>query len=329
MSFACRTVAVIIVNYNTSDLAIGAVESVLGDPVPGLETEVFIVDNASLPSEREELDRALARDWWQRRVHLLAERSNRGFGVANNLIIDRLLARANPPEFILLLNPDAELHRGSLEALVRCLDRNLDAGVVGPRIVGAGGETEVSAYRFPGLASAFEDACALAPVSRWLRRFRVPMPVPNETGPVEWVSGAVVLMRTAVVRHVGGFDPRFFLYFEEVDLMRRARRAGWEVWHFNEASATHVQGAATGLRHDQPQYRLPWSWYESWTHYHRKWHGRAYALGSGLAWLAGDLVNRFAALIRGRRPKAPQALHRDLWCLVFRPLLGLGARRYD
>lgn len=104
---------------------------------------------------------------------------------------------------------------------------------------------------------------------------------------VPWVTGAAVMLRTAALRQTGLFDDGFFLYFEETDLMRRLRRAGWAVWHEPAARVVHAGGAATqirdpgtGLPHAK---RMPRYWYESHRRYFALAGGSGAAIAAGLA----------------------------------------------
>ena len=122
------------------------------------------------------------------------------------------------------------------------------------------------------------------------------------------------------------FDPTYFLYYEEVDLMRQLARKGWQTWYVAEALVIHAEGAATGVKSGRRERRrLPAYWYHSWQYYMRKNHGRALALLACLAWSWGAALNYGLSKLRGKDPAAPLGLFGDLWAFAVRPLLGLKA----
>ena len=138
------------------------------------------------------------------------------------------------------------------------------------------------------------------------------------------------MIRFDTAREMEGFDPEFFLYFEEVELMRRIKRAGHQVWHVAEAEVIHAEGASTQVRSgESARKRKPAYWYHSWQHYFRKSHGRFYAVMAGMSWVAGAALNHLISRLRGRPPTAPLHFFQDFWAMALRPLLGLKARPYD
>ncbi len=317
-------VSVIIVNYGTADLALEAAASVLGkaDRV----RDIHIVDNASPTPDAEVIAQAIVARGWGPRVKLHAEGTNHGFGRGNNLVIAGLAAEASPPDKVFLLNPDARLDNAVVTILAKFLDDHPKAGAAGARIEKPGQGQVTAAFRFPGLISTFSDAVSFGPLSRLCARWQVPLAPDLATARVDWVSGAAVMFRMAALRDAGLFDPKFFLYYEEVDLMHQLARKGWETWHVAEARAIHAEGAATGVQSGRPERRrLPAYWYHSWQYYLRKNHGRPIALLACLAWAGGALLNHALSRLRGKDPAAPLHLFADLWAYAVRPLLGLKA----
>ncbi|MGV8988675.1 MAG: glycosyltransferase family 2 protein [Cypionkella sp.] len=319
-----RDVSVIIVNYGTADLALEAVASVLGhsDRV----RDIHLVDNASPGGDARDLARAIAARNWQGRVTLHAETTNHGFGRGNNLAIAAL---AKPqPEFVFLLNPDARLGNDTIRLLAEFLDAHPQAGAAGARIEkpGADGSLQpvTAAFRFPSLIATFAGAMAFGPVSRLCARWQVPLGADLTTSRVDWVAGAAVMLRMDALREAGLFDRQYFLYYEEVDLMRQLAAKGWQTWYVAEALVIHAEGAATGVKSGRAERRrLPAYWYQSWRYYMRKNHGWAIALLACLAWGLGAALNHALSWLRGKEPAAPLHFFPDLWAHALRPLLGL------
>lgn len=305
-------IAAIIVNYGTADLAIAAVES-LRSHAAGVE--IHLVDNASPTGDAAVFEAEHAARGWGAEVTLWPSGENLGFGRGNNLVLDRLLAEDDPPEAVFLLNPDARVRDGTVDALARALEATPRAAAAGAAISAPDGAPQVAAFRFPGLKNSFLRTANFGPLDRM---FASPPPAARG-GPVDWVSGAAVMLRLRALKDVGCFDPGFFLYFEEVELMHRLTRAGWIVLHVPEARVIHAEGAATGgggQRRDQPAYL-----YDSWRHYRLRTGGRAYALLAAALMLPAAALNVAHRRLRGQDPTIPRRFFRDHTSRVILPLL--------
>lgn len=315
-------IAVIVVNYETADLAIAAVRSVLAHDAGGRRVEIHLVDNASPSRDAELLQRAAREYGWSGRVTLHLETENHGFGRGNNLVLKRISARDDPPDKVLLLNPDARLENDAIAIQADFLDAHEKVGFVGARIEKPDGTPVSAAFRFPSMVSVFSHALSFGPVVRRLSRWQVALDPAHPTGRVDWVSGAALMGRLEAFRDAGFFDPAYFLYHEEVDLMLQATRAGWEVWTVAEARYVHAEGAATEVRsHSGARRRRPAYWYESWRHYWRKNHGQPAAVICALLWMTGVALNRAQTTLRRRPTYAPLNFFADAWSHVLRPLL--------
>ena len=176
-------------------------------------------------------------------ARLVTPKRNLGFAAGSNLA-----AAGAETDFVLFLNPDATISPEGLATLVAYLDDHPDAAIAGPALSRPDGRAQASVRRDPSAAATLHQYTAF----RWLfafrgayRRYRAP--VVGGTGPVEVLMGSVLLVRRSVFRAVGGFDERYFMYYEEADLCRRIRDAGHEVVFVAEASAVHEGGASTAF----------------------------------------------------------------------------------
>ena len=323
-------VAVIIVNYNTAALALEAVESVMAQSYGSYSIEVHLVDNASPAGDGAVLEHEIVSRGWTNKVTLYRESRNHGFGRGNNIALRNLAARRTPPRYVFLLNPDARLENEAISILGNFLDERPDVSVAGARIEKPGGIPVTSAFRFPGIVNTFSSALAFGPVSQLFSRWDVPLPPDIPTGPVDWVAGAAAMMRFSVVRDVGFFDPAYFLYFEEVDLMQQIMHQGGKVWYVAEAHVVHIEGAATDVKSGRTERRRrPAYWYQSWQHYFQKNHGRFGASAAAIAWIVGAAGNNAIARVRNRPPATPLLFFQDFWAMAMRPILGLKAIPYE
>jgi N-acetylglucosaminyl-diphospho-decaprenol L-rhamnosyltransferase len=314
-------IAVVIVNYGTADMAIAAVDSVLNRSPDGLAVEVHLVDNASPNNDAAILRQTAPR--WGDAVTLHLENTNHGFGRGNNVVLKKLAGRADRPSKVYLLNPDARLASNAVAALSAFLDSHPKAAVVGSAILHEGSlEPATCAFRFPGAISEFVAAVGFGPLSRLFARWLVAYPAELPMQQVDWVSGASMMARLDALAEVGFFDPDFFLYYEEVDLMHRLKRRGWQVWHLPQAKIVHVAGAATGVtRVTTERPPLPAYWYESWRMYFEKQHGPHGARRVARARLAGTALGTLLARLRRRPVDTPRNFVADFRRHVLGPLL--------
>ena len=224
---------------------------------------------------------------------------------------------------VFLLNPDARIEGEAIAILADRMERDPRAAVAGCRITRPSGEPAISAgFRYPSLGAEFVNAVSFGPLSRLFPNLGITFPEGDDDARVDWVSGAAFMARLDALREVDNFDPAYFLYFEEIDLMLRLRRKGWDILFVPGAEVRHVSGAATGVTGDRPGRRpLPGYWYESWRLYFSRNHGRAYAVGCGLARMAGSGLNRAIGGLRRRDSTLPEAFFRDFARHAVRPLL--------
>ena len=176
----------------------------------------------------------------------VVEQENRGLAAGWNASVERTRGR-----YVLLLNSDAWLDAGALDALVAFADAHPDAAVVGPRLRNPDGTLQRSVRGFPTLwrlATEYFFLRRLAPSSRALNAFYAAGFAHDEVREAEFLMGAVWLVRRAAIDEVGPADESFFLFSEEVDWAYRLRQAGWRSLFYPDAGATHVYGASHGGR---------------------------------------------------------------------------------
>ena len=220
-----RSTAVVIVNYRTPGLVIDCLRTLAAERVAERGLRVVVVDNASGDDSLAVLATAIRDEGWGW-VTLKPLDRNGGFAFGNNAAIRELLASANPPNYVWLLNPDTLVRSGAATALIDFLEAHPDVGIAGGRLVFPDGTPQTAAFRFPSLLSELEDTIRIGFVSTMLGRFRVPGPIETEPHRTDWVNGASLMVRREVFDSVGLMDEGYFLYFEETDYCRRARRRG-------------------------------------------------------------------------------------------------------
>lgn len=274
-------VCVIIVSHNGKRWLDGALGSLFAH-ADDLALDVVVVDNGSDGSAAYVEERFPG-------VRTIVC-ANRGFGAANNVALATADAR-----YVLFLNPDTEFLAGSLEDLVRALDRRPHVGLAGVRQVGGKGQLAPSIRRFPSVRNMLAEALAVErlPVLRYLLGERVLAPAAYEREtPCDWTSGSFMLASREALEGQA-FDERFFLFSEETDLCWRLKEEGWKVVHLPLVTIRHFESerSATPLMEAQAAYaRLQFA------RKHFAWAG-PYRLA---------MVIRYA--LRARRPAARAAL---------------------
>ena len=286
--------SVVIVNYASWPLTLRCVESLLATGHGDLEVVVVDNDPADAPAPPE----------MPFPVHLIRNKANLGFAAACNRGIAACMG-----EVVVLINPDTTVKGGFFERVGAFFEGDERVGVAGPRIVDGEGELQLSARREISLVSGLLGRTSLL-TRLFPKSSLVAKQFPAVTGgaaptAVDWVSGACMLARKRTLDGIGAFDERFFMYFEDADLCRRAREAGWLVYYLPHVEVVHGTGGST---HSKP--KAIWRLHKSAFLYHRK-HGahgplNLYSLlvllglaGRALAkladWLAADIRERSEA----------------------------------
>ena len=295
-------IAVIIVNWNAREDLRHCLQSLLGDPKPVVDSSVWVVDNASSDGSPA----MVASEFPD--AHLIVNTENVGFSKANNQAIAQTDSR-----YAFLLNSDAAIHSGALEALVAYADAHPKAGVIGPRVLNPDGSLQFSCRRFPSLGAGFFRNTYLGrlfPNNKFARDYLMTDFDHAHDLPVDWVSGCAMLLRRDLIAEIGALDERFYMYCEDVDICQRAWDAGREVVYAPSAIVTHAIGRSSDKNADKMIVEFHRSWYEYDLKRHPKSSEiRRAAVYSGL-WLRAAVriaKRRLAARRNARQAKAAQA----------------------
>lgn len=227
-------ISVIIVNWNAGRQLATCVKSVLSSS-KGLVQKIVVVDNGSTDDSLEQIDTI-------GNVEIVRAKENLGFGRASNLGALRCKS-----EYILLLNPDAEVYERTFDDLAAYLSSEIpqSVGIVGIQLVDENGHIARSCTRFPGPLAFVAGALGADRIFPKLGHFMSEWPH-NESRLVDHVIGAFYLVRREVFEALGGFDERFFLYLEDLDLSLRAKQAGWDTVFLANIQAFHAGGGTSG-----------------------------------------------------------------------------------
>ena len=180
-------------------------------------------------------------------VRLMATGGNLGYGTAVNRAVATLGDNDWDDEWVIVANPDVQWGPGSIDALLDAAARWPRAGALGPLIREPDGSVYPSARQLPSLIRGGMHAVLgpLWPRNRWTRAYRQEHLDPSER-PVGWLSGSCLLLRRSAFDQIGGFDERYFMYMEDVDLGDRLGKAGWLSVYVPSAEVLHHKGHSTG-----------------------------------------------------------------------------------
>ena len=313
---------IIIVNYRTPHLAIDCLRSLvpqIGDLGGG---RVVVIDNASGDGSSAKLQSAVVQNGWAKWAEILPLERNGGFAFGNNAGIRNALAAADRVEYVILLNPDTIARPDAINTLVQFMEGHPRAGMAGSLLENAEGGVDCSAHRMHSPLSELDSAARVGVLSRLLQRFVVSDRPRLEAHQCDWVSGASLIMRRAVLDDIGLMDEGYFLYFEEVDFCCQAKRAGWEIWYVPQSRVLHLEGAATGIR--LATKRRAKYWYDSRRRFFVKQYGVSGLVLADFFWSMGRAIywlRRVLRLTRARRADDPKWFMFDLLWGDLRALL--------
>ncbi len=294
--------SIIILTHNTRELTCACVRAVLNDAVTsGLSAEVIVVDNASTDGTAQAIRDTFAG------VRVIEAVENLGFARGNNLGLAAARGR-----YRFLLNSDAFVQAGALQALVKFMDAHPDAGACGPMLLNEDGSLQPSGRPLPTLWSVFLDMTKLYRLAR-RNVFEERGRDYGRLARVGEISGAALMLRREAYEATGGFDPAFFAYYEDVDLCKRIGEAGFTIYYVPDAKVMHLW-RRTSRRLPEAGYRAG---VDSLRYYFRKHHGRFAEGVIQLMLAAREFSLMLASVVRGRIERAAfhsRMLARALTC---------------
>jgi GT2 family glycosyltransferase len=296
--------SILIVTYNSSALIANLLDHLqdemrrdfnFGSDKP--DAEVILLDNASLDFTATIVSTEYS---W---VKLIKSNVNLGFAAANNLA-----AKQAKGQYVLLLNPDAIPQHGSMLKGLEMMVAHPDAGLAGGPLISPEGAEMPSGRMFPSLMDEFFRVSGLAfrfPLHPLFGRQNRTCSVLSAPCKVDWIPGACVFIPAQVFSMLGGFDERFFMYYEEVDFCKRLKLGGMNVYHWPELTCMHIGGASAqthdpiNLTSSGGQIEL-WRMYSYFLYFYKYQGSRGAILAFLLEWGWCGL-RRLKASLKGRR----------------------------
>ena len=229
------TISVIIVNYNTGQLLQQSVSQVLTDDSV---SEIIIVDNNSQDESMNLLPKS-------DKIHVYFRKQNHGFAASCNFA-----AKKTKSEYLVFLNPDCLLTKNTIKQLVQELQMQPKAAIIGCLVKNPdGSEQRAARRRLPTLMRAIKTYSRIEKLAKFCTCFAGVnlnfAPMPTKTQQVQAISGAFFIMKANIFNEIDGFDEKFPLHFEDLDLFKRTQDAGYQLLFNPNISVIHHQGTSS------------------------------------------------------------------------------------
>ncbi|MFH1684379.1 MAG: glycosyltransferase family 2 protein [Candidatus Margulisiibacteriota bacterium] len=257
--------SIIIVSWNVKDLLRECLSSIFANK-EDINIEVFVADNASKDDSCEMVKKEFPQ------VKLIQNKNNLGFPRANNRAI-----REATGKYIFVLNPDTIVEPHSLKIMLQFMEENQKCGALGPRLLNPDGTLQLSCRSFPTLKTQFYTALfldVLFPKSKLFGKYLMSHWKHNEVLEVDQPMGAAILFRKKTLDQIGLFDENIFVFFDEVDLCYRVKKAGWKIFFTPKANIIHYGGQSfkqwKGLK---DSLRGGYIWRKSRNYFFKKFYG--------------------------------------------------------
>lgn len=291
-------VTVCIVNWNSGEDLVNCVRALAEHTQRAWQ--LLVVDNGSDDLSLDGLERT--------GFPAQVIRTGRNLGYAGG--VNTALAAVATP-IALLLNPDAFVHDGCVDALLSRAASQPRAAAVGAGLRNPDGSLQAACRNFPSPLTHLVEAFRLYYALRYLPgigRWYLLLSKQDAPRPVDWVVGACMLVRMDAVRDVGRFDESYFMYAEELDWCKRARRSGWEIWFEPTAVATHTLGGSSR----QNELPLMIESYRSMYLFYARYYPRSWTVAARVITRAAMLLRSLALLFRRRRSRARLLAYREI-----------------
>jgi GT2 family glycosyltransferase len=255
--------------YNSRDVIAAALDSVYASKV-NFDYEVLIVDNQS-PDDSVEfiMQNYLNRPEIAAKTKLILNSSNAGYGRGHNLALQQAKG-----EYLLVLNTDVKLEPDNLQIMTEFMESRPDVGVATCKLLKENGQLDLAARRNePDLVKSFFRLFGLQRLfPKWFGGYNMLGSDPEQAGEIGSCVGAYMFMSRKAYLATGGFDPRYFMYGEDLDLCRAVREAGFKVWWYPKTICWHFRGQSTKKT---PQKMLRAFYQANWIYY-KKWYSQKY-----------------------------------------------------
>ncbi len=303
-----KRLCVIIVNYRTAVLTLDCIDTLV-EQINHSCDHIVVVDNKSGEDDLTMLDAAIKQKGLAGLITLIPSSTNGGFSAGNNIGIKALQA-----EYYLLANADTLFSPTAINQLLLAIKEYPHVGILSPRLEWPDEQPQISCFHFHSPLSELINSASTWPITRMFKKYDVPLRVRQEVTWPEWTSFACVLIKRNVFKKIGYLDEGYFMYYEDVDFCRRAKKAGFALLNWPSARVVHLRGQSSGLKKKQrEQKRLPEYYYKSRSRYFIKFYTVVGWWSSNICWLAGRTLSWTKELLLRRKRSVPEYQFVDIW----------------
>jgi N-acetylglucosaminyl-diphospho-decaprenol L-rhamnosyltransferase len=308
-----KKIAIIILNYKTPNLVVDCLHSLKDQIEPGIS--VLVVDNASNDDSAEYIENNIVSNDWQNWARLICSPINGGFAAGNNYGIRSVNADA-----YILLNSDVIVLPGAIKELIKAMEKNSDAGLIGPGIQDQNGNKDASAFHFIHPVTEFVRTANTGVISRLFQRYNTLYPRNEPPVEPDWIGFACVLIPRHIIDDIGLLDDGFFMYFEDVDYCHRVHNAGWKILYWPKAQIIHLLGGSGNFNAEGTlQKRAPRFYYEARSRYFAKHYGYLGLWFANVNWVIGRMISFLREVIGNKTTHHRENEAYDIWINILRP----------
>ena len=254
-------VSIVTVTYNSEHYIHDYLESVIELLTNNKDYSLIIVDNDSKDKTVDIINTAFSNSALSDQCVIHSQHTNAGFGSGCNTGVK--VSELYKPEYIWFLNPDTIISEQSANALLNTIETK-HVNIAGSYLKDENSIIRAGGFRFPLLLNVISSHLSLGIFDRIFPKSRTTYPVSKEPHLVEWATGSSFMIKKDLFNKLNGFDERYFLYFEEVDLFLRANRENEYTMIVPDSVVYHISGASTGVSNKSMRInRLPSYWFES------------------------------------------------------------------
>ena len=223
-------ISIILVSYNTKNMTRDCLKSIY-QFTQGVDFEVFVVDNNSHDGSADMIEQEFPQ------VRLIRNHDNKGFGAANNIAI-----RESKAKYVFLLNTDTLLLSNSIKEFYDFMEKeeNQNTGACGGILIDKNGEPQTFGGKFPSAGGIFFKMFGLDKIFKNFYNKHYRIAIKDVSITPDFISGAALFLRKNVLDKVGVFDEKFFLYYEETDLCKRIKNAGFDISFLKYVKIVHL-----------------------------------------------------------------------------------------
>lgn len=316
MSITQARVAIITVTFNSDTFIDNFLQAILPF-ISDSHHELILVDNASTDNTTEHVQQYINQHKLHENTHLIKLPKNIGFGRGCNAGIARALEIE--ATHMWFLNPDTEVLNNSAQELLTLFETDSSVDFAGSVLINEDKQPRAGAFRFPSALNVCLSSLKLGILDKAFKNHTTAIPIEKQAYQADWLTGASFMARSACIKRLDGFDPAFFLYFEEVDLFYRAKQKGLSVWCCPNSKVFHISGASTGINNQKKTVdksaitkRQPSYWFDSRRHFYISNYGKAYFTLVDLCQICCTCFWKIRAALQNKKDDTPSHFISDI-----------------